>query len=95
MNNYTTAGLYYNPNNADVTTMTNVPTKEAFSLFVEKHAGVKQTFTRYGTSGIQTWVRNFYAGTWSPGYQEAIILSGTSEPNNALGVDGNLYLKYS
>lgn len=95
LNNYTTAGLYYNPNNADVTTMTNVPTKEAFSLFVEKHAGVKQTFTRYGTSGIQTWVRNFYAGTWSPWYQEAIILSGTSEPNNALGVDGNLYLKYS
>jgi len=95
LNNYTTAGLYYNPANADVATMTNVPIKEAFSLFVERHAGVKQTFTRFTTSGIQTWVRNFYAGTWSPWYQEAIILSGTSEPNNALGVDGNLYLKYS
>lgn len=95
LNNYTTAGLYYNPITADVKTMTNVPVKEAFSLFVERHAGVKQTFTRYTTSGIQTWVRNSYVGTWSPWYQEAIILSGINEPDNALGLDGNLYLKYS
>lgn len=95
LNSYTTAGLYYNPNNADVSTMTNVPTKEAFSLFVEKHAGVKQTFTRYATNGIQTWVRNYFNGTWSSWYQEAIILSGTGEPNNAVGANGNLYLRYS
>lgn len=95
LNTYQTAGLYYNNSNNVVATMTNVPTKQAFSLFVERHAGVKQTFTCYSTSGIQTWVRNFYNGTWSSWYQQAIILSGTGEPNNALGADGNLYLKYS
>lgn len=95
LNTYQTAGLYYNHSNSVVATMTNVPTKLAFSLFVEKHAGVKQTFTCYSTSGIQTWVRNFFNGTWSSWYQQAFILSGTGEPNNALGVDGNLYLKYS
>lgn len=95
LNTYQTAGLYYSNSNSAVATMTNVPTKQSFSLFVEKHAGVKQTVTSYSTSGIQTWVRNFYNGTWSSWYQQAIILSGTGEPNNALGADGNLYLKYS
>lgn len=95
LNTYQTAGLYYNNSNNVVATMTNVPIKQAFSLFVEKHAGVKQTFTSYSTNGIQTWVRNFFNGTWSSWYQEAIILSGTGEPNNALGANGNLYLKYS
>ena len=95
LNSYQTPGLYYNNSNSMVATMTNVPVKQAFSLFVERHAGVKQTFTSYSTNGVQTWIRNFYNGTWGSWYQEAIILSGTSEPNNALGVDGNLYLKYS
>lgn len=94
LNNYTTAGLYYNPANDDVVTIANAPVNLAFSLFVEKHAGVKQTFTVYHTSGIRTWVRNFYNGSWGNWCQVAIVLSGNSEPDNSLGVDGNIYLKY-
>lgn len=95
LNTYQTAGLYYNPSNSDVSTMTNVPTAQAFSLFVERHAGVKQTFTNYTTSGIQTWVRNYYNGSWSSWYQQAIVLSGTGNPNNANGMNGNIYIKYT
>lgn len=94
LNSYTTAGMYYNPTTADAATIANVPSPIAFSLLVERHAGVKQTFTSYSTSGIQMWVRNFYAGTWSDWYQVAVILSGKSEPNNAMGLNGNVYLKY-
>lgn len=93
LNSYTTAGLYYNPSNADVATMSNVPSSVAFSLFVEIHAGVKQTFTNYSNSGIQTWVRNFYNGTWSPWIQQAFVLSGVTEPDPTIGMNGNLYLK--
>lgn len=94
LNSYTTAGMFYNPANADVSTMTNTPASVAFSLFVERHAGVKQTFTNYSPTGIQTWVRNYYNGTWSEWYQVAIVLSGNSDPNNAVGMNGNIYLKY-
>lgn len=95
LNTYRTAGMFYNPNNADVNTMTNVPTKQSFSLLVERHAGVKQTFTNYSTNGIQTWVRNYFNGTWSSWYQQAIVLSGTGNPSNASGMNGNIYVKYS
>ena len=94
LNSYTTAGMYYNPTTADAATIANVPSPIAFSLLVERHAGVKKTFTSYSTSGIQMWVRNFYVGTWSDWYQVAVILSGKSEPNNAMGLNGNVYLKY-
>lgn len=93
LNTYLTAGLYYNGSDAQVATIANTPFKRAFSLFVEKHAGVKQTFTVYLTSGIQTWVRNYYNGIWSSWVQVAMIYSGISEPNPNLGLDGNIYIK--
>lgn len=65
LNNYTTAGFYYSPANADAQTMTNLPSQQAFSLLVEKHAGCKQTFTVYSTSDLRSWYRNYYNGTWS------------------------------
>lgn len=93
LNSYRTAGLYYNASSSDAATITNIPVQQAFSLFIEVHAGVKQTFTNYSTSGIQTWVRNYYNGTWSQWYQQAFVLYGNSEPNPTIGMDGNLYLK--
>lgn len=93
LNTYQTAGLYYNSNNAQVATITNVPIAQAFSLFVEKHAGAKQTFTAYGIGGIQTWVRNYYNGTWGAWVQVAMIYSGTTAPSPTLGYDGNIYVK--
>lgn len=64
LNNIKKAGFYYNNSNAQVSTMSNVPVKVAFSLLVENHAGIKQTFTRYESHTPQTWVRNYYNGTW-------------------------------
>lgn len=93
LNTYITAGMFYNPDNSDVSTMVNVPIKSAFSLFVERHAGVKQTFTNYTTSGIQIWVRNYFNGVWSSWYQQAFVLSGKVVPDPTIGLNGNLYLK--
>lgn len=93
LNTYTTAGLFYNATNSDAATITNTPAQVAFSLFVERHAGVKQTFTAYNTTGIQTWVRNYYNGTWGAWAQQAFILSGNVVPDPTMGVNGNLYLK--
>ena len=96
LNSYTTPGFYYNPNNSDVSTMTNVPDKLAFSLLVERHAGTKQTFTIYSTDklGMKTWVRNYFNGTWGKWAQQAFVLSGTENPSPNDGYDGNIYLKY-
>lgn len=66
LNNYETPGMYYNGYNKNVETMANVPTAKAFSLLVEKHAGVKQTFTQYWATHPRTWVRNKYNSTWGP-----------------------------
>ena len=68
LNNYMTSGFYYNPRNADVANIANTPVDSAFSLLVEKHAGVKQTFTRYESSSdnnARTWARNYYNGDWA------------------------------
>lgn len=73
LNNYDIEGLYYSPANVDVSTMTNVPTGYAFSLLVEKHAGVKQTLTTYMTSGQGMWTRNKYSSTWGSWYRMPII----------------------
>lgn len=93
LNNYQTAGMFYVSSNSDAATITNTPTQQSFSLFVEMHAGIKQTLTSYSTTGIQTWVRNYYNGSWSQWYQQAFVLSGNNDPDPTLGANGNLYLK--
>lgn len=64
LNDYTTPGMYYNNATSESSTMSNIPYPDAFSLLVEKHAGVKQTFTMYARTNISTYVRNMYGGTW-------------------------------
>lgn len=93
LNKYTTAGLYYNATSADATTITNTPAQLPFSLLVERHSGVKQTFTTNTTSGVQTWVRNYSNGIWGSWTQQAFVLKGTAEPDPTVGADGNIYLK--
>ncbi|CEP43011.1 Phage-related holin (Lysis protein) [[Clostridium] sordellii] len=66
LNNITETGFYFNPDNADVQTMHNLPTQQAFSLLVEQHAGCKQTFSVYDPSDNRVWYRNYYRGTWGP-----------------------------
>lgn len=64
LNNMTRTGFYYSPANADVQTMTNTPSREAFALLVEQTAGVKQTWTRFNVNVTETWMRQYYSGSW-------------------------------
>ena len=66
LNDYVTPGMYYCPADADAQTIQNVPVQCAFSLLIERHAGVKQTLTTYWTHDPKTFVRNEYMGDWSP-----------------------------
>ncbi|QIW88691.1 structural protein [Bacillus phage P59] len=69
LNDYQDAGFYYNPANVEAQQIANTPTNLAFSLLVEKHAGVRQTFTTYQSSGWVSWARNKYSSTWGPWYK--------------------------
>lgn len=97
LNTYQTAGMYYCPLDSSARTMTNLPTQYAFSLLVEKSAGVTQTFTTYNysnySSGVRSWKRVYFNG-WSNWVQIAMVFSGTGNPDNSLGQDGNIYIKY-
>lgn len=64
LNNITKAGFYHSPSNADAETISNTPSSFAFSLLVETHAGIKQTFTEYHPENPNTYIRNFYNGNW-------------------------------
>ncbi|WP_336819373.1 phage tail-collar fiber domain-containing protein [Cedecea sp. MMO-103] len=63
LNNYTTAGLYYQPANANAITGKNYPEPNAGSLEIYKHAGVTQIYRIYNTS--RSYVRSWYVGVWS------------------------------
>ena len=93
LSNENNLAVAYSSDNTEVATMSNTPTKLSFSLFVERHSGVKQTLTAYQSSGVQTWVRNFYNGTWGSWVQVGMVYSGASAPSPSLGLDGNLYVK--
>jgi hypothetical protein len=71
LNDYQDPGFYYSPMNVDAQQISNTPTNSAFSLLVEKHAGVRQTFTTYNPDGWTSWARNEYSGTWGKWYKIA------------------------
>ena len=64
LNNYTRPGFYYCNTSAVAATVSNTPSNDAFSLFVERHAGTKQVFSNYRENDVGTWQRNYYNGTW-------------------------------
>lgn len=64
LNNITNNGWSHVPSSADASTFLNSPTALAFSLFVEQHAGVKQTLTEYRENYPRTFIRNHYNGYW-------------------------------
>lgn len=98
LNTYQTAGMYYCATTASARTISNLPIQDAFSLLVERSAGVTQTFTTYNltnpTSGVRSWKRVYFNGTWSGWAQIAMVFSGTGTPGSALGQNGNIYIKY-
>ncbi|NEZ40500.1 pyocin knob domain-containing protein [Paenibacillus alvei] len=66
LNSVTIPGDYMNPANAEVATMANTPTPEAFSLSVYRHAGIHQVFRVFSPHSNRVWKRNFYNGVgWS------------------------------
>lgn len=64
LNDYVVAGMYYCSADVTVATLLNCPSRNAFSLFVEKHAGIKQTLTEYMRSPFKIFVRNKYGNAW-------------------------------
>lgn len=64
INNYTRVGFYYNPSNANVQKMSNRPDDVAFSLLVQRHAGIVQIWTTYETDNPRVYIRNQYNGRW-------------------------------
>ena len=64
LDDYQKPGTYRCHLNAVAATISNTPVNLAFSLTVEQHAGVKQTFTEYTHQTPRMWVRNYYNGSW-------------------------------
>lgn len=105
LNTYTTTGFYYCFTSPDTIVNKPVSGSVPFTLLVEATGVttniVKQTFTlAQNTSttnkGVTTYVRTYNTVTgWTSWYQIGVILSGTGNPDNNIGVDGNIYIKYS
>lgn len=98
LNNYRSPGFYYCLKNSDAATMANIPKQQSFSLLVEQNGGTVQTFSAWNSdnsgSGARMWRRVYTNGTWSTWVQIAMVFSGTSDPSQSLGQDGNIYIKY-
>ena len=83
LNTYQTPGMHSCSANAVAATLLNCPTTNAFSLLVERHAGIKQTLTEYMASGAKTYSRNFY-GSWGAWYRVYTTIDApTSVTGNA------------
>lgn len=92
LNTCTTPGMYYCPADATAITLVNSPTSHAFSLFIEKHAGVKQTVTEYMPDGTaKTWIRNYYSysGVWGAWTEVYTSNSGTISGSRFLAGQGS------
>lgn len=86
LNTYQTPGFYSCPATATAATLTNCPTGVAFSLLVEKHAGVRQTITEYTTSGFKIYVRNMYSNAWGAWIR---LYTTIDEPTSVSGNAGS------
>ncbi len=85
LNNYKKAGFYFCPLDSYAATIVNIPSRFAFSLLVEQHAGIKQTFTIYLTDQPRIWIRNLYANTWG-GWKEIAYTSTNVDTASKLNI---------
>lgn len=91
LNDYRNTGFYYSPANADVATMKNCPTSNAFSLEVYQHAGVTQRLTEYlANLSFRVYTRNYYNNSWG-GWRISLFNDVTD--NVYLANNKGLYLK--
>ncbi|WP_246582803.1 pyocin knob domain-containing protein [Clostridium mobile] len=63
-NNITAEGIYYNPANAEVVTMKNVPIQQALTLVVLPNAGCTQIVVNYLNNDERIYIRNMYSNNW-------------------------------
>lgn len=72
-------GMYFNPGDADVATMTNFPTTHAFSMQVVKSAGIIQFLTEYMTdASSHIWFRAQYDSKFGAWRQIALVGQDTT-----------------
>ncbi|WP_200481466.1 MULTISPECIES: phage tail protein [unclassified Acinetobacter] len=71
LNTFLVEGFYACSTNAAAASISNVPLATAFSLLIEVHAGVKQTFTDYNSN--RQFVRRSYSNVWSEWREIAYI----------------------
>ncbi|QGT54250.1 long tail fiber distal subunit [Acinetobacter phage Stupor] len=106
LTNYTNEGFYVCEANATAVTIKGTPFNPsgtsssalAFSLLVEKSAGVKQTYTSYASGATRTWVRGIYQGSpsaWrevafcnSPTFVDTTTFNGPIVASSTLNVTG-------
>ena len=79
LNNVTQVGFYFCELDVEATAIANTPTNYAFSLLVERHAGITQKF--YDYTNKTTFTRSFYIGVWSAWVQIAIITDTAPSAN--------------
>lgn len=95
LNDYTDPGWYYCNTNPDAATMDNCPTTIAFSLIVNRHAGINQIVITYSVNAnnIRLYIRNYYSNTWSSWYriftQADMPLSSTSSAGFLRALSGS------
>jgi len=65
LNDYQTAGFYYQSANAGASSGSNYPESKAGSLVVQKAAGVTQQYYVYNDNSPDVYFRGFYNGSWS------------------------------
>lgn len=98
LNNMLTPGFYNCPYSATASTLKNCPTIYAFSLAIERHAGVKQTLTMYSAYDKPLiYVRNYYNGTWGSwsricyALDNSVLWSGTASIGTTLTLSENYH----
>lgn len=106
LTDYTNEGFYVCEANVTAVTIKGTPfnpsgtssSAVAFSLLVEKSAGVKQTYTSYASGATRTWVRGIYQGSpsaWrevafcnSPTFVDTATFNGPIVASSTLNVTG-------
>ena len=78
LNNYKKPGMYFCDSSSTAGSLTNCPTKNAFSLLVEKHNGYHQVLTEYMTGNHKVFERNFAGNAWGAWYE---LYTTANEPS--------------
>ncbi len=89
LNNYQTAGFYYQTTNADASSGSNYPPDlRAGSLIVQKSAGVTQQYYTYNDGSPEIWFRAFYP-TSSPQWSSWLKIWHSGNDGGGSGLDAD------